>query len=335
VFVAPGLVLEEGEAPIHLGVLPLSRFLNGHTFFVQHAHTLPMAPSPLAVHMTYQFAEGARFAYGKRQRLREAQLWMVDDEHYYNRQFVMAQPSAANLPVQEFGPRAHSREAVEYHLREGRHRSLVLRALLGIGKALGREVILPRMLCYCDYMWKEMKACRVGGAEQMRLPFDCPMDHALDTPRWFDQNTLGVGVREPSFLSNRRIPANVSNSRALVKLGGRARTDVQLRGALAPFRHVGILEIVDPIGSFCGMADPMADAAFKAESNRLLVYRRTAFCMEDDARGVPGYSQCCSPRKAGDKFFPCLHGFDPPEPLPACESHGDASLLSSPLAPES
>ena len=58
----------------------------------------------------------------------------------------------------------------------------MLRALLGIGKALGREVILPRMLCYCDYMWKEMKACRVGGAETMRLPFDCPMDHVLDTP---------------------------------------------------------------------------------------------------------------------------------------------------------
>lgn len=35
------------------------------------------------------------------------------------------------------------------------------------------------MLCYCDYMWKEMKACRVGGAESMRLPFDCPMDHVL------------------------------------------------------------------------------------------------------------------------------------------------------------
>ena len=39
------------------------------------------------------------------------------------------------------------------------------------------------MLCYCDYMWKEMRACRVGGAESMRLPFDCPMDHVPDTRR--------------------------------------------------------------------------------------------------------------------------------------------------------
>jgi hypothetical protein len=35
------------------------------------------------------------------------------------------------------------------------------------------------MLCYCDFMWKEMRNCRVGGAETMRLPFDCPMDHVF------------------------------------------------------------------------------------------------------------------------------------------------------------
>ena len=60
------------EATLKLGVLPLSRFLNGHTYFVQHAHTLPAAEPPISVHLTYQFAEGARFAYGKRQRLRQA-----------------------------------------------------------------------------------------------------------------------------------------------------------------------------------------------------------------------------------------------------------------------
>ena len=63
------------------------------------------------------------------------------------------------------------------HLREHAHMLKVVRALLGVGKALGRTVVLPRMLCYCDFMWKEMRACRVGGAESMELPFDCPMDH--------------------------------------------------------------------------------------------------------------------------------------------------------------
>jgi len=32
----------EGSS-FNLAVLPLSRFLNGHTFFVQYAHTLPKA----------------------------------------------------------------------------------------------------------------------------------------------------------------------------------------------------------------------------------------------------------------------------------------------------
>ncbi len=62
-----------------------------------------------------------------------------------------------------------------------------------IAQALGRRLVLPRLLCYCDYMWKEMRACRVGGAESMRLPFDCPMDHVLDTPLFFE-NSLGVEV---------------------------------------------------------------------------------------------------------------------------------------------
>jgi pimeloyl-ACP methyl ester carboxylesterase len=66
-----------GESEITLGLLPLSQFLNGHTFFVQHAHTLPNAAPPLSVHLTYQFAEGSTFAHGKRQRMRQAGLWLV------------------------------------------------------------------------------------------------------------------------------------------------------------------------------------------------------------------------------------------------------------------
>lgn len=61
------LVATVGDTQIKLGVLPLAQFLNGHTYFVQHAHTLPGAAPPLSVHMTYQFAEGAKFAYGQRE----------------------------------------------------------------------------------------------------------------------------------------------------------------------------------------------------------------------------------------------------------------------------
>ena len=115
-----------GDGTIKLGVLPLARFLNGHTFFVQHAHTLPNAAPPLSVHMTYQFAEGSKFAYGKRQRLREAGLWLVDDNSYYSGRYVMASAATANLPFESMGPHVDSRDAVKKHLAEANHRAAVL-----------------------------------------------------------------------------------------------------------------------------------------------------------------------------------------------------------------
>ena len=48
----------------------------------------------------------------------------------------------------------HSKEAIDAHLAEAKHRTKVLRALLGLARATGRALILPRLLCYCDYMWK-------------------------------------------------------------------------------------------------------------------------------------------------------------------------------------
>ena len=74
--------------------MPLPQYLNGHTFFVQHVHTLPNARPPLSVHMTYQFAEGAKFAYGKRQRLRQAGLWLIDEPSYFNGKYLKLADSA-------------------------------------------------------------------------------------------------------------------------------------------------------------------------------------------------------------------------------------------------
>ena len=62
----------------------------------------------------------------------------------------------------------------------------VLRDALALAIALNRTLVMPRMLCYCDNIWKEMKHCRVGGAFGMTLPFDCPADHILNLPAWFD-----------------------------------------------------------------------------------------------------------------------------------------------------
>jgi len=311
-------VTNGGDGTIALGVLPLSRFLNGHTFFVQHVHTLPNAQPALSVHMTYQFAEGAKFAYGKRQRLREAGLWLVDGPSYWNGKYIKLSDAAANTPVVPMGVGVDSREAVRKHLDEAKHRTRLLRALLGIAKATGRALILPRMLCYCDFMWKEMRNCRVGGAETMRLPFDCPMDHVLDTPKFFENN-LGVEVRESAFLSSPKVPANVSGSIAKVELKPNAAlTDVQIREHLKPHEGAAIIELSDALGSFCGFVERSAHKLWTSETEAMLTYHRDPFCMMEGSNNAPLFSQCCSPRKPGDKFFPCMHGFDNPEPPPAC-----------------
>ena len=174
------------------------------------------------------------------------------------------------------------------------------------------------MLCYCDFMWKEMRNCRVGGAETMRLPFECPMDHVLDTPKWFE-NELRIEVREPAFLSNPRVPANVSGSVGKASLpADRALNDEQIAAHLAPYEQYAIIELSHVAGTFCGFRDRRVDATFAVESDRLLHYQRTPFCMMEGSDNAPLFSQCCYPRKPGDKFFPCMHGFDNPEPPPAC-----------------
>ena len=40
--------------------------------------------------------------------------------------------------------------------------------------------------------------------------------------------------------------------------------------------------------------------------------------MMEGSDNAPLFSQCCSPRKPGDKFFPCVHGFNDPPKLPEC-----------------
>ena len=63
---------------VAVGALPLSLFCGGHVYFVQRLHET-LRVRPLVVHTTYQFSQ----ARGKRQRLREHGLWVLDDAAYY------------------------------------------------------------------------------------------------------------------------------------------------------------------------------------------------------------------------------------------------------------
>ena len=104
---------------------------------------------------------------------------------------------------------ATTADASELFNREEAHMRRVLRDALGLAIALNRTLILPRMLCYCDNIWKEMKHCRVGGAFGMTLPFDCPADHIINLPAWFSAD-MPIAFREPGFLTDPRTSAGVS-----------------------------------------------------------------------------------------------------------------------------
>jgi hypothetical protein len=155
------------------------------------------------------------------------------------------------------------------------------------------------------------------------------MDHVLNTPNFFGEfvdgqegpNPLGVGVREPAFLSNPRVPAATKNSTAAVSLSGqRGLTDGRIKALLAPYAGAGVIVLDDAVDVFCGFEDPATNKWFVDQTAQMLHYSRTPFCTMEGSDNAPLFSQCCSPRKPGDKFFPCVYGFDPPDPLPTCSA---------------
>ena len=48
---------------------------------------------------------------------------------YYCGRYIVASAASANLPIRPMDEEVHSKEAIEYHLREARHRSRLLEIL--------------------------------------------------------------------------------------------------------------------------------------------------------------------------------------------------------------
>ena len=73
------MVYYAANATLRLGVLPNWLFGNGHTYFVQWHHLArPEDGEPYSVHMTYQYGDTGEYAYGKRERMRQAGIWRAD-----------------------------------------------------------------------------------------------------------------------------------------------------------------------------------------------------------------------------------------------------------------
>lgn len=190
--VGDGPQLSRAARGITLGALPMSLFAGGHVYFVQRLHER-LGVEPLVVHTTYQFSQ----ARGKRQRLRERGLWLLDDAAYYGREgakFVAMrpedQPPAALV----------STAGVANHLAAAAWYRLAIRNLFAVARVTGRVPILPKITCACDRYWGNvLPGCAIPGADA-KPPFDeCPQDHIMNIP---NLERAGLEWREWSFLDN-------------------------------------------------------------------------------------------------------------------------------------
>ena len=216
---------------VAVGALPLSLFCGGHVYFVQRLHETTRA-RPLVVHTTYQFSQ----ARGKRQRLREHGLWVLDDAAYYGG-FEKGEsesdgPSAGTGAGLAFvamderdGPPAAlvASASVSNHLLAAAWYRLAIRNLFAVARATGRVAILPRVTCACDRYWGNvLPACAIGGADAPPPYPNCPQDHVMNLP---NMERAGVAWREYSFLENENV---ARHNPAILSTSGRVYLDLDV-----------------------------------------------------------------------------------------------------------
>lgn len=145
---------------VNMGTFPLTRFCNGHVFFVNR---LPerFGFQTAAVHATYQFADEKTYSFGKRHRLRQAQLWHMDDDDYFSKGKFLAIHgdslmvgvdavfSDKELPVWR-GKNFRDNNGIGLHIRMEFMQRQRLRDAFALAQALDRILVLPHMTCFCD-----------------------------------------------------------------------------------------------------------------------------------------------------------------------------------------
>ncbi|KAK3267673.1 hypothetical protein CYMTET_23785 [Cymbomonas tetramitiformis] len=210
------------------GVLPMVEFLNGHSFFVTQLHK-KYNTKPVALHATYQFGDTPEYSYGKRERLRQAGIWWVENDQFYAGNYLVINGdmmegfNASDVALHAWEPVepsafATSRDptgtgdgGVSLHLQADALQRRRLQDAFALAHLLGRTLVLPTLKCHCDRYWWLLHGCRTPGAERMPLPYECPMDHVFEPSMWFKAN---LHFRQAGFLQSSRLPKAVLNSRA-------------------------------------------------------------------------------------------------------------------------
>jgi hypothetical protein len=229
------------KLPLTIATFPYLQFASGHTYFTQSVQDR-LGFTPVSVHTTFQFGDTPEFTWGKRNRLRERKLWVVDSDAYYARRGPGLHPkeveyegyvqlvgplvddrpplimteSSASIKIEghgAFSETMRSNRVDVFSLDEGNpnkhllldslQRRLVIN-LVALGRAMKRKVIMPKMMCWCDRYWWLLEGCRFPGVkpEVHPMPFHCPFDHLYDLEKWVHSD---VPMREYSLLENERV----------------------------------------------------------------------------------------------------------------------------------
>lgn len=181
---------------ITIGILPISTFCSGHTFFVQR---MPQRLSavPYSVHTTFQYSG----AVGKTHRLREGMLW-DDPPEYFSpaRGLITYSPRILRSLIRPAG-----QMTVQSHFDLMNAQLVELRAAMLLAQRLDRLLVLPSLVCGLDRFWAPHNGTIPGS--DTTLPIEpCPADHVLDLEHMERHAPLERMVREWSFFGNSRLP---------------------------------------------------------------------------------------------------------------------------------
>mmetsp|Transcript_13481 Transcript_13481/g.49045 ORF Transcript_13481/g.49045 Transcript_13481/m.49045 type:complete len:696 (-) Transcript_13481:289-2376(-) len=261
-------------ATVALGLLSPAEFCNGHNFFVQQM-SQRLGIEAILVHCTHQFSGPA----GKRQRLRDWNLWLVDDDAYFtgNKYLQLSWDSMLDdmlrgLYQNDTATNGHIGTVIYDHLDIANRQRTAVRNALVLAQVTGRILILPSLVCACDRYWSPfLPGCIVPGADfpKIQEPIrNCPMDHMLFIPNWIQE---GAEFRGPGFLREERVRQQGLTTAILGEVRSRfsiTREDLQQR--LLPVA-ADVLEVgMSTALNFCGVRDAKAQSALDAKLAKVM-----------------------------------------------------------------
>lgn len=272
------------DGNLKLGMLPVSIFCSGHTYFVQAMYQ-QLRLEPYAVHTTFQYA-GTE---GKRHRLREGMMFYDPPEYYDAPGGFLS--FKLNIPKSMLLDGNHS---VESHFNLVNHQLKQIRTALAIASLLNRTLVMPPIWCRLDRLWFPHPGKLEGSLTPQ--PFLCPLDHVFEVNvmlKELPEEEFGpqIGIREYSFLNNPLLPTEVKESWLDVQLcqvgskdckasnsssrSGLLRlpkhsSDETLKTVLAPFKDVKIIQFSSMQDAFSGFTEEAIEQKFRKRVKKYL-----------------------------------------------------------------